>query len=80
MTTDHRHRRTRSRHRRSPDPGLRPVWLRFAASLLLSGAFVLWLGAGYAAAVSVPGAAVGAAFALPVTYLGFALLRRAGRA
>jgi hypothetical protein len=74
------HRRTApapARHRRSP--GLRAVGLRFAALVLLCGAFLLWAGCAYSAPVSVPGAAVEAACAASVTYLGVALLRRAAR-
>lgn len=76
MTTDHRR---RGAHRRpvSSRPGLRAVWLRFGALLLLSGALMLWLGCWYAAALSVPGAVLEAAVAASVTYLGVALLRRA---
>ena len=66
------------RHRRR-SPGLRAVWLRFGALLLLSGALLLWLGCAYAVRLSVPGAAVEAACAASVIYLGTALLRRAGR-
>lgn len=75
-TTDQR---PRGVHRRPspPRPGLRAVWLRFGASLLLSGALMLWLGCWYAAALSVPGAVLEAAVAASVTYLGAALMRRA---